>query len=199
VAADLGRAGLVLVLLHGRGHAPGSMERLAASLGRDDLAVLAPEAPGRSWYPGRFFEPRAVNEPHLGAGLAAVEAALGQVAEAGVAPERVVLGGFSQGACLACDFVARAPRRLGALVVLCGALIGTGEELARPPAGALPGLPVLITGTEGDDWVPADAVRDSAERLADAGAHVDLRIHPPAPHEVHADEVAALRRLLERL
>lgn len=112
-------------------------------------------------------------------------------------PDRIVLGGFSQGACVACDYLARNPRPLGALVVLCGGLIGAGEvELAEPAAGSLAGLPVLITATEEDAWVPVERVRLSGAALERAGARVDLRIYSPGEHEVHAEEVTALAELV---
>jgi phospholipase/carboxylesterase len=200
VTTEPARADAVLVLLHARGHSAASMYQLAGRLGLPGIAVVAPEAPGGSWYPLRFNEPRAANEPHLSRALAIAGAALDDVAAAGVPPERVVLGGFSQGACLACDVLARDPRPLGGLAALCGGLIGAvDEELARPAPGALDGLPVLLTGNEQDAWVPVGRVRRTAELLGAAGARVDLRVHPPRPHRVHDDEIEALRALVSRL
>lgn len=194
-----GVADIVLVLVHGRGHDPASMEALASRLGVDGLRCIAPAAPGGSWYPQRFVAPRAANEPHLARALATVQEILDGLERDGVPPARTLLGGFSQGACVACDVLARGPRRLGGAAILCGGLIGAGaEELARPPAGSLAGMPVLITGTEEDAWVPVERVRDSAAALGAAGAEVDLRIFPPAPHGIHPEEVDALRELVLR-
>jgi predicted esterase len=196
-AGELARASAVLVLLHGRGFEPASMHALADRLGLPDVACVAPGVPGNSWYPGRFLQPRAVSEPALSRALDVVAATLDDLTAAGVDPARIVLGGFSQGACVVCDALAWRPRRLGALAVLCGGLIGIDdEELAAPPADALAGLPVLLTGTEEDDWVPVERVRRTAELLAAGGAAVDLRIHPPAEHRVHDEEVDALRELV---
>lgn len=187
------------MLFHGRGHDPSSMRALHAALGLGDVALVAPAAPaelGGAWYPLRFVEPRAANEPHLSAALAAVHATLDDLEARGVPPGRVVLGGFSQGACLAADALAVRPRPVGALAALCGGLIGTEAELARPPAGALAGLPVLLTATERDEWVPVERVRATARLLEAAGASVDLRVHPPGPHAVRRDEVEALAALV---
>ena len=194
-AAPSGRA--TLVLLHGRAHHPESMHELVRRAGLSgEVDVVAPAAPGGSWYPDRFFAVRSANEPQLGEALDRIDAILDELAARGVPPERTLLGGFSQGACLACDAAARRPRPLGALAVLCGGLIGRApEELAQPPAGALGGLPVLITATEADEWVPVERVRDSADRLAHAGARVDLQVYGPAPHGVRDDEVTRLRAL----
>ena len=185
------------MLLHGRWYKPGSMRELAERVNLPGVACLTPAAADRSWYPQRFMDPREVNEPGLSASIGKAHEALDRLAAAGVDPERTIFGGFSQGGCLACEAVAQRPRRLAALVVLCGGLMGADEEeLAQPPAGALDGLPVLLTGTEHDDWIPVERVERTAAILTAAGARVDLRIHPPAPHEVHREEVAALRRLL---
>jgi predicted esterase len=195
-AAEPARASATLVLFHGRGHEPASMHALGARLDLPGVACVAPSVPGNSWYPGRFLQPRAASEPALSRALDVVASTLDDLTAAGVDPARIVLGGFSQGACLVCDALARRPRRLGALAVLCGGLIGAGDELAHPPADALAGLPVLLTGTEEDDWVPVERVRRTAELLSDGGAAVDLRIHPPAEHRVHDEEVEALRELV---
>jgi phospholipase/carboxylesterase len=187
----------VLVLLHGRWYPASTMEDLAARLGLSDVACVAPAAPERTWYPNRFMDPLAANEPVLSESIAQVHATLDSLAADGAEPERVVLGGFSQGACVAVEAIARRPRPLAALVVLCGGLMGAGEdEIAKPPAGSLDGLPVLLTGTEQDTWIPLGRVERTAEVLGAAGARVDLRIHPPADHEVHDAEVDAFRDLL---
>jgi predicted esterase len=189
-------AAATLVLLHGRGHDAATMRALAERLELPDVACVAPAAPGGSWYPDRFFAPRAANEPHLGAAVAAAHRALDDLEARGVAAERIILGGFSQGACVACDALAARPRPVGALAVLCGGLIGAdGDEWPRPAPGSLAAVPVLLTGTEEDEWVPVDRVRATAAVLRAAGARVELRVYPPAPHEVHPEEVDALRAL----
>jgi predicted esterase len=198
VSDDTTRAEQVLVLLHGRWFKPRSMTELADRINLPGTACVAPAAAeDRSWYPHRFMDPREANEPGLTRAIEQVHETLDSVAADGVAPEQTIFGGFSQGACLACEALAQRPRPLGALVVLCGGLMGANEdEVVKPPAGALEGLPVLLTGTEQDDWIPVERVERTAEILTAAGARVDLRIHPPAAHEVHHPEVVAFRRLL---
>jgi predicted esterase len=190
-------AAVTLVLLHGRGHTPASMHALAERLELAHVACVAPAAPGGSWYPKRFVAPRAANQPYLAAALAIAHQALDDLDARGVPAARVVLGGFSQGACLACDAIASRPRPLGGLVSLCGGLIGAStHDLPRPGVGSLAGLPVLLTGTEQDSWVPVDRVRETARILREADAVVDLRISVRGPHEVHPDEVDAVRELV---
>ena len=197
MTAAFGEAEWVLVLLHGRRYAPDTMRDLAERIGLPGVACVTPTVRGGSWYPKRFMNPRAVNEPALSESIAQVHETLDGLREQGVDPARTILGGFSQGACVACQALAERPRSLGALVVLCGGLVGAGEdELVHPEAGALEGLPVLLTGTVDDEWIPVERVERTAAILAAAGAEVDTRIHPPAPHEVHEAEVAAFRELL---
>jgi predicted esterase len=194
------RARATLVLLHGRDHEPSSMVELVRRLELPDLACVAPAAPDGSWYPQRFFEPREVNEPELSSTLDMIDALLDDLAARGVPPERTLLGGFSQGACLAAEALARRPRPLGALAVICGGLFGVdGEELLRPPPGSLAGLPVLLTGAEDDEWVPLVRVWLSADVLGAAGADVDLHVFPPGEHGIRDEEVAALRELVAGL
>jgi predicted esterase len=193
-------AAVTLVLLHGRGHTPASMQGLAERLELADVACVAPAAPGGSWYPEPFTVARGLNEPHLRAALATAHRALDALETRGVPPARIVLGGFSQGACVASDALAGRPRPVGGLAALCGGLIGADSgEWPCPAPGSLAGLPVLLTGTEQDAWVAPDRVRATAEILRDAGAAVDLRISAPAPHEVHPDEVDALRALVRSI
>jgi phospholipase/carboxylesterase len=176
------------------------MRELASRLRLPGVACVAPEAPDRTWYPHRFMDPRAANEPELSQAIERVDGMLDELAAQGVEPERTVLGGFSQGACLACEALAQRPRPIGALVVLCGGLMGANEkELVKPPDGALAGLTVLLTGTEEDDWIPVERVKRTAAVLTAAGADVELRINPPAAHEVHHGELLAFRKLLLEL
>jgi phospholipase/carboxylesterase len=149
---------------------------------------VIPAAAGGTWYPQRFTAPVTANEPWLSWALEAVDAAV-----LSGSPGAVVAG-FSQGACLALEYVARHPRRYAGVAALTGGLIGTDAELTRP--AGLEGTPVLLTTAEDDPWVPPERTRASAEILEAAGAAVDLRVSPPGPHTVRPDEVAALRDLL---
>ena len=188
---------VTLVLFHGRSHAPASMLALAERAGFADAPCVAPAAAGGSWYPGRFFAPRAENEPHLSAAIDGVHATIDELERSGVPSGRIVVGGFSQGACLVADAMARRPRPIGALAVICGGLIGAGEELVRPPEDAFGGVPVLVTGVEQDEWVPVDRVRATAGGFGAAGADVTLLVLPPAEHAIHDEEVAAFRSLVD--
>jgi predicted esterase len=196
VPLETARAAAIMV--HGRGATAESILTLADALAVDGVAYLAPQAANNTWYPARFLAPRAANEPWLGSALAKVGSVLAEIGAAGIGPERVLVLGFSQGACLALDFAARHPRRYGAVAALTGALVGGPGEVGGY-SGSLAGTPVLLGTSDIDAHVPADAVRDSARALEAMGAVVDLRIYPGMGHVVNEDEITVVRSLLAGL
>ena len=188
-------AGLAAVVVHGRDQDPAYMlEHLVERLGLREIAYLLPAAAGRSWYPGRYFDPRAANEPWVSWALEACEATVGIALRAGVPAERIVLAGFSQGACLLADFIARRPRPYAGAALLTGALILAREESARLPP--LDGLPLVMVSSRHDEWVAIDDVRATARALERAGALVELRELDEREHAIAPDAIAAVHRLL---
>lgn len=194
--AGLSRAAGVIVALHGRGAEAGGMLDLAAALARPDLAVLAPQAPGRVWYPDRFTAPFAANQPWLDRALATVADLLDALAAAGVPDGKVVLMGFSQGACLALESAIRRPRAYGAVLGFAGGYIGPPEASPRRAEGRLDGVPVLLACAEQDAHIPAPRVRETAALMAAMGARVDLRLRPGALHGIDDDAIRAARAAL---
>lgn len=194
----LTEARAAMVLLHGRGADARDILGLAGPLHHPGFAYLAPAAAGRAWYPDRFTALRDANEPWLSSALARVAALLDEIATAGVPPEHQMLVGFSQGACLACDFVARHPRRYGALAAFTGGLIGPpGTDFSSP--GDLAGTPVYLGSGDPDPHVPWSRVEETAEALRRQGATVTLRRFPGLGHTIHPAAIAAARRLAEEI
>ena len=205
------RASHAVLLVHGRGAAPEDMLSLAERLALPEVAWLAPAAPGRSWWPSSFLAPLAHNEPGLDSGLAALDAVHAEVREAGVAPERTLVLGFSQGACLALEHAARRGAVRGGVVALSGGLVGT-RDLDGPPHEALyghrgkafdydtalEGVPVFIGCHERDPHIPLARVRESERVLAGLGASVRVEIYPGAGHGVVEEELRHVRGLLNR-
>ena len=188
------------VLLHGRGKTPEEKIDLAARFGTiEGIRWVVPEAetPG-SWYPGRFFDPRETNEPYL---TEAVERCHEAVLEAGeygrLAPDRLVIVGFSQGASLALEYALRHPTRVGSLIVLTGGLMGEpGSDWKAIAPRSLAGLRVLLTGSDVDEWIPEASTREAATLFRELGADVQLRIYKGRPHVVSEEEIADARSFL---
>jgi len=188
------------VLLHGRGKTPEEKIDLAARFGNiEGIRWVVPEAetPG-SWYPGRFFDPRETNEPYL---TEAVERCHEAVLEAGeygrLAPDRLVIVGFSQGASLALEYALRHPTRVGSLIVLTGGLMGVpGSDWKATAPRSLAGLRMLITGSDVDDWIPEASTHEAANLFRNLGADVQLRIYKGRPHIVSEEEIGEARAFL---
>jgi predicted esterase len=185
----------VLILLHGRGGSAEDMLGLGSALAGGRLALLAPQAPGHTWYPLSFLAPRQQNEPYLSSSLKQVEATLTLAIKSGLKPSQIALCGFSQGACLATEFVGRHPQRYAGLVAFTGGLIGPLDEpiLLR---GDLAGTPVLLSSGDPDPHVPWKRVQQSGELLTGVGAKVVLQRYPGRPHTVLGEEVEQGKKLL---
>ncbi|BBE74121.1 alpha/beta hydrolase [Oharaeibacter diazotrophicus] len=196
--AALGTAPVAMILLHGRGATARDILMLAGAFEREDVSYLAPQAAGHQWYPLRFVEPTARNEPALSAALAVVDDLVADVAAAGVPPERTVVLGFSQGACLATEYAARRPRRYGGIVGLSGGLIGSDAEVTAH-AGDLAGTPVILGCSDVDSHIPLTRVKATSKVLAGLGADVDETIYPGMGHGIVEDEVRRVRALLDAL
>jgi predicted esterase len=196
VGQRLEQAQAALILLHGRGADAASILLLAEELYQPAYAYLAPQAAGNTWYPYTFLAPMPQNEPWLSSALARVGEVVAQVEAAGIAPERIVLGGFSQGACLASEFMARNARRYGGLLAFSGGLIGPpGTPRSYP--GNLGGTPVFLGCSDVDPHIPQARVEETATVLEHMGAQVTLRLYPGLGHTINADEITHARVLLQ--
>jgi phospholipase/carboxylesterase len=191
------------VLLHGRGKTPEEKIDLAARFGNiEGIRWVVPEAetPG-SWYPGRFFDPRETNEPYLSQSVERCHAAVLEAGEYGrLAPDRLVIVGFSQGASLALEYALRHPTRVGSLIVLTGGLMGVpGSDWKAIAPPSLAGLRMLLTGSDVDDWIPEESTHEAANLFRELGADVQLRIYPGRPHIVSEEEIDEARSFLTAL
>jgi phospholipase/carboxylesterase len=192
-------AAVAAVLFHGRDQDAEWMLDVARRIDLDDaVSYILPRAAERSWYPGRFYDPMEDNEPWLGWSLQAIEAAVALAASRARPRSRIALVGFSQGACILAEHLARRPEPYGATAILTGALFGT-PDLERVPVGSLDGLPMFFGIAEKDDWIPIEAVRDTVAAFQRAGARCELRVYDDEEHGVNDDEVAAVRGLLQSL
>jgi predicted esterase len=161
------------------------------------VAYRAPEAVGYSWYPETFLAPIADNEPRLSSALRAIDRVVSTLSKGGFTSERVLLGGFSQGACLVAEYVVRHPRRFAGLLLYSGGLIGPPGTV-WPELGSLEGTPALVACSDADPHVPLWRVEETAEALSAMGAEVDLRVFPGMGHTINLEEIELGRSLLLR-
>jgi len=193
--ASLRDAWFAAVMIHGRGRTPEEMASLGDAFAVDGIRYFCPQAPGNSWYPDRFLESLEKNQPALGEALAAIDDLIKNLEAAGFSGARILLCGFSQGACLVAQTLMRRPAPYAAGLVFTGGLIGPPGTIWRSP-GRIPGVPVLLTGSETDEWVPAWRARETATALAGFGAAVETVIYEDRPHVVSEDEIFRARTLL---
>ena len=184
---DLDEAEAAVVLVHGRGATARSIVRMAESFHRPGVAYLAPQANRNTWYPNPFTAPVESNEPGRTSGLRAVADAVDEANAAGIPTERVALLGFSQGACLASEFVARNPTRYGGLAALSGGLIGETIDPADYE-GDLEGTPAFFGCSDVDPHIPEERVHASADVFERLGADVTKRLYPGMGHTINEDE-----------
>lgn len=187
-----------MLMVHGRGADAPSILALAGEFPEPGFAFLAPQAKGQVWYPYSFLAPIPSNEPWLTSALKALETVLHTIAAAGVPPERTVLLGFSQGACLALEFAARHAQRYGGVVGLSGGLIGP-DGTPRDYAGSLAGTPVFLGCSDVDMHIPAARVVESALVFERLGATVTQRLYSNMGHTVNHDEVKFVRELVRHV
>lgn len=198
-----------MIMLHGRGGAPEDMAALADHLALPDIAIRAPQAAGNSWWPDSFLAPLGASEPGLSSALSVIESIAGDLARNGFGPDRTVILGFSQGACLALEYAARAGTPFACVAGLSGGLLGTGDGAGAPQPelyghienafdydGRLDGTPVLLGCHEQDPNIPLARVRTSEKVFRDLGAKVTTQIFSGAGHGITEEEIRALRSIL---
>ena len=194
--APLNDADLAVVLLHGRGGSAEDILELGSALQLPNVAYLAPQASGHTWYPLSFLSPREANEPYLSSALAKVDSVVQFLEQAGFGRERIVVAGFSQGACLTTEYVVSHPARYGGLIAFTGGLIGPRGSLRQSSSGELAGTPALLCSGDPDPHVPWERVEQSAAILSAMDAKVTTKRYPGRPHTITQEELALARNLL---
>lgn len=192
------RAAAAMVLLHGRGAGARDILTLVPEIQAPGWAFLAPQAAGGAWYPNSFRAAIESNEPWLSSALGVIAGLLEHLAGTGLPPERVVLLGFSQGACLTLEFAARNARRYGGVVGLSGGVIGP-DDMPRDDRGSLAGTPAFLGCSDHDPHIPAFRVRHAEAVLRGLDADVTAVLYPDLGHSVDRDELEHVRGIMGRL
>ena len=200
--APLGTGRAVAIMVHGRNARPEDILTLVPALEggarESSVTYLAPAAANRTWYPFSFLTEIAKNEPYLSSALSTLDSLVRDVVARGIGRERIVLLGFSQGACLAAEFAVRHAGRYGGVVAFSGGVIGPpGTQWDLP--GSFEGTPVFLGCSDTDAHVPVTRVQETAEVFARMGADVVTRLYPGMGHVVNDDEISEARRILDRI
>jgi predicted esterase len=195
---ELGQARAAMLMIHGRGVSARDILGLYTELQPHGFVYLAPQAAGGSWYPRSFLAPITSNEPELSSALAVIGNTLARLKEVGIPEERVILLGFSQGACLALEFAARNARRYGGIAGLSGGVIGP-KDIQREYTGSLASTPIILGCSDKDPHIPKERVDFTAEILQDLDGVVTKRIYPNMGHTVNDEEVDLVNAMMKQL
>ena len=194
--ADPKNAKAAMIMIHGRGATPQSIITLAQEINKsNEITFFAPQAQGFTWYPFSFLMPKEQNQPGLNSGIQAVADAISKAEELGFSKYKIFILGFSQGACLASEFVARHPDTYAGLFVFSGGLIG---DALHPELydGDLNKTPVFMGCSDVDFHIPVERVHESEMVLSSLNANVTKVIYPNMGHTINQDEVDHLNNII---
>jgi predicted esterase len=175
-----------------------SILSLASEFNQPGFVYIAPLAAENSWWPNRFIDPIASNEPWFSSALAAVSDVLAQLAGAGIPAERTLLLGFSQGACLVTEFAAQNAQKYGGVVGLSGGLFGP-DGTPRNYPGSLAGTPVFLGCSDVDFHIPKARVEETTQVMQQMGANVTKRLYPGMGHTINQDEIEFVRGMMKAM
>ena len=201
-----------VVWLHGLGADGHDFEPVAAELGRgglDDVRYVFPHAPMqpvtinggmmmRAWYDvmGAELDRRADEEGvRRSAGIA--RALVDEQIARGIASERVVLAGFSQGGAIALYAGLRFPFRIAGVLAL-STYLPVPESLAAQAHDANRNVPILLAHGSQDPMIPLALSERSRASLEALGYVVEIHTYP-MPHSVCAEEIRDVASWLHRV
>jgi predicted esterase len=194
--AALENAKAAMIMIHGRGASAESIVGLANEFDhKGEITFLAPQASGSTWYPYSFMAPTENNQPGINSGLQAIFDIISLIEKAGLKKEQIYILGFSQGACLASEFVARHPDTYGGLIALSGGLIGDTVSVDNFE-GSLNETPVFMGCSDIDPHIPKERVNDTAEILSSLGAQVTKKLYQGMAHTVNEDELDHINQMI---
>ena len=186
----------VLIMVHGRGASAADILSLSQYLEVKDFALVAPQATDGTWYPYSFMAPAAQNEPGLSSALQVLKDTTDDIISQGITANNIYLLGFSQGACLALEFVARNAQRWGGVIAFTGGLIG--ETINRSNyTGDFDGTPVFIGSSNPDIHVPVERVYATSNILKEMGAMVTEKVYAGMGHTIIEDEIIEANKILQ--
>jgi predicted esterase len=195
---ELRDANALLILLHGRGSSAKDIMSLAPQLAHDRLALAAPQADNNSWYPYSFLVPAQQNEPGISSAMKVIASLVTEADLLGVPPQRVMILGFSQGACLALEFAVRFPARYGGIYALSGGLIGPPGTTWESEQ-SLSGTPLYIGCSDVDPHIPRSRVEESGEVLSRLGAEVTVKLYAGMGYTISAAQIEHVNGMIRQV
>lgn len=196
--APLSRAKAAMIMIHGRGATAESMFSLADEFAQPDFYYVALQAQHHTWYPYSFLQPKENNQPGLSSGLQRIHDLMEEIKSAGIPAEKIILLGFSQGGCLATEYAARHPQKLGGVVGLSGGLIGP-EIDSLLYTGSMEQTPVFLGCSNIDPHIPKERVDETETVFEKLNGNVAKSIYPGMPHTVNEDEIKTVRGMMADL
>jgi predicted esterase len=144
--------------------------------------------------------PSKNNQPGLSSGLQAIFNIVTNLEEKGIPKEKIIILGFSQGACLATEFVARHPNRYGGLIAFSGGIIGDGDSVnPENYTGSLDGTPYFVGCSDNDAHIPVERVEESVEVMTKLGADVTKKIYSGMGHTIIRDEIEEAQKIIDSI
>lgn len=191
-------AEIAMILVHGRGASAEGMLLFVDEFSDTNVHYRALQASGHTWYPQSFLAPKEQNQPGINSGLQAIFDQIERLNEAGIPTDKIILLGFSQGACLASEFAARHPQQYGGVVAFSGGLIGS-EINPDKYGGFLEKTPVFLGCSDRDPHIPQERVDETEQVFRQLGAAVTKRIYKGMGHTVNQDEIDAVQQMISNL
>jgi predicted esterase len=198
--ADPQKADGAIIMIHGRGATAESIVTLAHEFDAENFHFAAPQASGNTWYPYSFMAPSKNNQPGLSSGLQAIFNIVSDLESKGIPKEKIIFLGFSQGACLATEFVARHPNHYGGLIAFSGGIIGDGDSVnPENYTGSLDGTPYFVGCSDNDAHIPVERVEESVEVMTKLGADVTKKIYSGMGHTIIRDEIEEAQKIIDSI
>ena len=184
-----------LIMIHGRGASADDILSLSENLNTGQYLLAAPQATGNSWYPKSFLAPQKENEPWLSSALDLIHKAVHKIITREITEKNIYFLGFSQGACLTLEYVARNAKRYGGIIAFTGGLIG--DQINKSLyTGDFEMTPVFFGSSNPDMHVPVERVHASADIFRQMGADTTEKIYPNMGHTINQDEINKANTLI---
>lgn len=191
VQNDINKAKKIVILLHGRGGSAEDILSLTFSLPNKDVSYIALTADDNQWYPYPFTYNRQDLEPFLSNSLKKVDELVTYALQF-QKPSNIYLAGFSQGACLALQYISNSKHKLGGVFAFSGGLIGSDEELNVFSTSNN----IFIGCSTNDPFIKLDRVNKTIDLFKGKGNFVKTHIYEGSSHHISIEEINELKEIL---